>query len=504
MWKKTMVPNRTDKAIEFLLHAIDSFDRRILVISPDYEILAANAAAIEDGSRDLIGRSCYEVFAHSSEPCPDCPADEVMRTGKVSLRYNQLYDSGGSEKMMCLFAYPIFDQGEIKALVMLDFDLTSLKEIEEKQHQSNAFLRNLLNSAVDAIIASDPSGRILIFNEAAEQILGYTRNEALNEISIRDVYPGNGAREVMQMLLSEAYGGCGKLKSYHINARQKNGDIVPISLNASIVYDADGNKLATIGFFHDRRDEIRMQKELENTQVQLLQSEKMASLGKMAAGVAHQLNNPLSGIILYAKLVMEEYNLPDGAMEDLERVLDDAQRAKETVKELLEFARQTNQEMKPQDVNEIVSRTVFLLENQSIFYNIEIKKEFGDNLPPINGDAQQLNHVFMNLILNAADAMGGTGTLTIKTGYLSEPHAVLIEVADTGEGIREEVLPHIFEPFYTTKEQGKGTGLGLSMVYGILESHGGTIRAESTVGKGTRFFIELPAIKTLSEDEKIG
>jgi len=499
-----MVANRTDKEKQFLLDAIDAFNRKILVISSDYEILAANAAALKDRDRNLIGRPCYEVFPGCSQPCHSCPAGEVMRTGRASLRYDQWDDWSGCEEMPCLFSYPITDGDDIEALVMLDFDLPALKDLEGKQQQSNAFLRNLLNSAVDAIIASDPTGRILIFNEAAEQILGYTRQEALNEISIRDVYPGDGAREVMRMLLSESYGGIGKLKSYHINGMHKSGEIIPISLNASIVYDADGNKAATIGFFHDRRDEIRMQKELENTQVQLLQSEKMASLGKMAAGVAHQLNNPLSGIILYAKLVTEEYDLPGEAVEDLNRVLDDAERAKETVKELLEFARQTNQEMKPQDVNDIVSRTMFLLENQSIFYNIEIKKDLGENLPYINGDAQQLNHVFMNIILNAADAMDGSGTLYIKSGYSAANNSVRIEIGDTGEGIPQEVLPHIFEPFYTTKEQGKGTGLGLSMVYGIIESHGGIIYAESTMGEGSTFHIELPAMKTLAEDEKIG
>jgi len=499
-----MVANRTDEEKGFLLDAIDAFKRKVVVISKDYKIIAANAAALRDSGRKLIGRPCHEIFVNCSEPCAGCPADEVMRTGKSSLRYDQWDACSGREEMMCLFAYPIFDGDQIEALVMLDFDLMALKDMEESREQSNAFLRNLLNSAVDAVIASDPTGKILIFNQAAEQILGYTLDEALNKMSIRDVYPGDGAREVMRMLLSKEYGGVGKLKSYRINGRHKNGELLPISLNASIVYDGEGNKVATIGFFHDRRDEIRMQKELENTQVQLLQSEKMASLGKMAAGVAHQLNNPLSGIILYARLVMEEYELPGEAIEDLERVLEDAERAKETVKELLEFARQTNQEMKPQDINEIVSRTMFLLENQSIFHNIEIKKDLGENLPYIKGDAQQLNHVFMNIILNAADALEGVGTLSIKSAYSAEKQAVCLEISDTGEGIPEDVLPHIFEPFYTTKEQGKGTGLGLSMVYGILESHGGTIHAQSKVGEGTTFYIELPVMEKSTGDEKIG
>ncbi len=499
-----MAANRKKNEQQYLLDAIDAFNRRIVIISPEYKILAANDTAMKDNPPDLIGRPCHEALLGRSRPCANCPAGEVMRTGKSSLRYDHWDNSKDSEETLCLFSYPIYKGDEVEALVMLDFDLPALKNMEEKRLQSNAFLRNLLNSAVDAVIASDLTGRILIFNEAAEQIVGYTVGEAMNEITIRDVYPGDGAREVMRMLMSEEYGGVGKLKGYHINGKRKDGELIPISLNASIVYDANGNKVATIGFFHDRRDEIRIQKELENTQVQLLQAEKMASLGKMAAGVAHQLNNPLSGIILYTKLVMDEYDLPEEATADLTRVLEDAERAKETVKELLEFARQTDQEMKPQDINEIISRTIFLLEDQSIFHNIKIEKSLADNLPYISGDAQQLNHVFMNIILNGADALEGKGVLSIKTWYEAQKSAVCIEIADTGSGIPDDVLPHIFEPFYTTKEQGRGTGLGLSMVYGILESHGGTIRAESKVDEGTTFHIELPGMEQTRRDEKIG
>mgnify|MGYP001053793132 CR=1 FL=1 len=499
-----MVANRTEREKDYLLDAIDAFNRKIVIISSDYKILAANATAMKDNPENLVGRTCYEALLGMEHPCVHCPAEDVKRTGESSLRYDYIDNSVNFDENLCLFSYPVIGEDEVEFMVMLDFDLPALKHMEEKRLQSNAFLRNLLNSAVDAVIAADIKGRILIFNEAAEQITGYTNEEALNEITIRDVYPGDGAREVMRMLLSEEYGGIGKLKSYHINGQNKNGDIIPISLNASIVYDAKGERVATIGFFHDRRDEIRIQKELETTQVQLLQAEKMASLGKMAAGVAHQLNNPLSGIILYTKLVMEEYELPEKAIEDLQRVLDDSERAKETVKELLEFARQTNQEMKPHDINEIISRTIFLLENQSIFHNIEIKKELADNLPYISGDAQQLNHVFMNVILNAADALEGNGVLSLKSWYSAGKNTICIDIADTGSGIPDEVLPHIFEPFYTTKEQGKGTGLGLSMVYGILESHGGSISAESEVGEGTKFHIELPAIEQAESEEKIG
>jgi len=484
---------RSEAEKNYLIDAIDAFNRRLLIISPDFIILAANLTSREGHPENIIGRPCYEVIPGCSSPCVNCPANDALKTGKASLRYDQSYNFSDSMGMFCLFSYPIYRQDKLEALVMLDFDLPSLKNIEDRRIRSNAFLRNLIHSAVDGVIASDPTGKILIFNDAAAQVSGYSVAEVLNEITIRDVYPEGGAREVMRMLLSEEYGGVGKLISYHIDAKNKSGEIVPISLNASIVYE-NGKKVATIGFFHDRREEIRMQKVLEKTQVQLLQAEKMASLGKMAAGVAYQLNNPLSGIILFTKLVMEEYDLPQDALKDLDRVLYDANRAKDIVKELLKFSRQTSHEMKPLDVNDIISRTIFLLENQSIFHNIEIAKDLDMKLPSITGDAQQLNHVFMNTILNAADAMEGSGKLRLKSQFLSEAGMVRVEISDTGPGIPADVLPHIFEPFFTTKEQGKGTGLGLSIVYGIVESHGGSIRVESAPGEGATFIIELPAI----------
>lgn len=486
-----MTTLRSASEKKYLTAALDAFHRHILVISPDFRILAANRTAMEGHPENIIGKFCFEVIPGCAAPCPNCPATEVLKTGKSTLRYDQNYNFSDNMDMFCLFSYPIFREGRIDALVMLDFDLPALKDMEERRIRSNAFLRNLIHSAVDGVIAADITGKILIFNEAAAQVSGYTVAEAMNEITIRDVYPEGGAKEVMRMLLSDEYGGVGKLISYHIDAKHKSGARVPISLNASIVYEND-KKVATIGFFHDRREEIRMQKALEKTQVQLLQAEKMASLGKMAAGVAHQLNNPLSGIILFTKLVMEEYDLPEDARKDLDRVLYDANRAKDIVKELLEFARQTSHDKKAQDINDIISRTMFLLENQSLFHNIEITKDLDKDLPRIMGDAQQLNHVFMNTILNAADAMEGAGRLHLKTRHRPDAGKIRIEISDTGPGIPEDVLPHIFEPFFTTKEQGKGTGLGLSMAYGIVESHGGTIRAESAPGQGTTFIIEFP------------
>ena len=323
-------------------------------------------------------------------------------------------------------------------------------------------------------------------------------DEALNTLNIRDIYPDNGAYEVMRKLRSEEYGGKGKLKSFQVNVQSKAGEKIPISLNAAIVYE-DDREVATIGFFHDLRESIRIKQELEKTQIQLLQAEKMSSLGKLAAGVAHQLNNPLGGIILYSRLILEEYGLEGAIQDDLNRILKDAERCRDTVKELLEFTRQTRHLMQPHDINQALLRTIFLLENQTLFQNIEIVKELAPDLPQVTSDIQQLNHMFMNIIFNAAQAMAGKGKLTLKTYLIPDNQRIGIEISDSGQGISSENIDHIFEPFFTTKEEGEGTGLGLSLVYGIVQNHGGTIKAVSKINGGTTFFIELP-VKQPSQD----
>lgn len=481
-----------DTEKEYLLKALAAFKRKIMVISPEFKILAAAGQDIEPQPTDIVGKQCHQALYDRPLPCANCPAAEVIRSQKPVAKNHQDEDSSRKqEEPSCLYGYPIFLDKTINALVMLDFDLPKLGALEDELQWSNAFLRNLILSAVDGIIAADKTGKILIFNDAAAEVSGYSVDEALNHLNIRDIYPGDGAREVMRKLRSEEYGGKGKLKTYHVTVLGKNNELIPISLYASIIYEGD-REVATIGFFHDLRERIQMQKELEKTQLLLLQSEKMASLGKLSAGVAHQLNNPLAGIILFTKLIMEEYDLDENVHKDLGRILADAERCRDIVKELLEFSRQTSHLMRPHDVNKAISRILFLLENQTLFHNIKIEKNLDTALPLINANMQQLNHVFMNIILNAADAMAGKGKLTVKSYQIPSQERIYVEISDTGPGIPQEIQSRIFEPFFTTKEEGKGTGLGLSMVYGIVENHGGKITVKSKPNKGATFIVELP------------
>lgn len=483
---------RSETENQFLLKAIDAFKKRLIVISPEFKILAVNGGLEGTDHSRIVGGLCHQVFYDRPEPCLKCAVQKSKETGLPALQ-PKLGEFTDSETIPCLYAYPVYADNKIEAFVSLDFELPARSEIEVGLQSSNALLRNLILSAVDGVIAADKKGRILIFNDMAAELFGYSVAEAMESLDIRDIYPEQKEMEVMKALRSADYGGRGKLHSYEVEVINKNGERIPIDLNASIVYEGD-REVATIGFFRDQRGINRMKEELERTQLQLLQSEKMASLGKLAAGVAHQLNNPLSGITLFTRLVLEEYTLEEGARKDLTRVIEDAERCRDTVKELLEFARQTKHVRRPHDINRAISRTLFLLENQSLFQNIVIEKDLDPSLPPVHSDIQQLNHMFMNVILNAAQAMEGRGDLIIKTTSLPEKEQVRIEISDTGPGIPDEILPHIFDPFFTTKQEGEGTGLGLSLVYGIVQNQGGQIKVRSTLGEGATFIIDLPVM----------
>jgi PAS domain S-box-containing protein len=480
----------TESERALLLKALDAFRNKLIIVSPDFRILAARCHYGSTPDADLIGRLCHEAFHSRSSPCDSCAVQKVKETGKPAWSQRG-GDIAAAEPYPCLYVYPIFSDDAIEALAVMELDLPARTEVEEQLQRSNAFLRNLITSAVDGVIAADKKGKVIIFNDTAAQIFGYSVSEALEKLDIRSIYPDGREREVMRQLRSDDHGGRGKLRSYQVEVVHRDGSRIPINLNAAIVYEGE-QEVATIGFFHDMRETLRMRRKLEKTQVQLLQAEKMASLGKLAAGVAHQLNNPLGGITLFTKLVLEDYDLPDGAREDLGRVVGDAERCRETVKELLEFTRQTRHLMRPHNINQAISRTLFLLKNQSLFHNIVLDVDLDESLPEIHSDIQQLNHMFMNIILNAAQAMNGAGALSIRTRPSPDGPWARIEISDTGPGIPENALPHIFEPFFTTKPEGEGTGLGLSLVYSIVENHGGSIKAFNQPDKGASFVIELP------------
>ena len=223
----------------------------------------------------------------------------------------------------------------------------------------------------------------------------------------------------------------------------------------------------------------------------ITRTERLASLGQMAAGVAHEINNPLGGILLYSNLVLEEMNDDNASRENMEKIIYQTDRCKKIVQNLLDFARTPSGDMLQLSINHVIMTSLNLLKDQSIFLGIKVETELAENLPEIRGDVSRLEEVFLNLFINAADAMEGDGVLRIST-RLSSTNSIKIYISDNGKGIDRAYLPHIFEPFFTTKDPGQGTGLGLSITYGIIQKHNGLIDVESKPGDGTTFIITLP------------
>lgn len=235
-------------------------------------------------------------------------------------------------------------------------------------------------------------------------------------------------------------------------------------------------------------------KELRETQAQLIQTEKMSSLGRLAAGVAHEINNPLTGVMTFSHLLLKNAR-DEATRKDLEIIVRETTRCKKIIKGVLDFARETPPQRKLCQVNDIIGRTLAILEPQSLFHNIQTERNLDDKLPQIWIDENQMEQVFMNIILNAAEAMKGEGRFSISSSLNKRGDFVEVRMEDTGMGISREHLNKIFDPFFTTKDPQKGTGLGLSVSYGIVQKHKGDILVESEVGKGTIFIIKLPVEK---------
>jgi PAS domain S-box-containing protein len=383
-------------------------------------------------------------------------------------------------------------------------DITQRKQLERELRETNDFMKMLIESSPYAIIATDIKGNIILFNRAAEELLGYKAEAVLGKIHITQLYPPGVAKEVMKKLRSPDYGGIGRFTGSEFKIVDKWSKEIPIHLSAAIVY-REGREVASVGIFTDLRPRLVMEQKLQETHLQLIQLEKLRSLGEMAAGVAHEINNPLGGILIYASLVMEGLASDDAKRGDLEKVVHEATRCKEIVKSLLEFARQSGPKFELTDVNRAITDGLLFLENQVTFHNIEIIKELDPALPPMWGNTGQLKQVFLNIMINAADAMHGRGALTIKTFPSADNNKVIIEFTDTGGGIPEEILPRIFDPFFTTKGVGEGTGLGLSMSYGIVREHKGNIEVDTVEGSGTTFRVVLPVeYKGVPAQEKGG
>ncbi len=239
--------------------------------------------------------------------------------------------------------------------------------------------------------------------------------------------------------------------------------------------------------------------EMSDMQSQLLRSAKLASMGELVAGVAHEINNPLTGILMFASLSSKTPDLPQQVKDNLDLIVSETGRCAKIVRGLLEFARESFPEKKRDSINRIIEHTLTLVSQQIILQDVDIQCHCGDSLPDLEVDADQLQQVFFNMFINAGQAMPNGGTLIISTQWIDKDKEIEIVVEDTGTGISQENLDKVFDPFFSTKSQ-KGFGLGLSVSYGIIQNHGGRVDVKSREGEGTRFSIYFPVDDELSSE----
>jgi two-component system NtrC family sensor kinase len=383
-----------------------------------------------------------------------------------------------------------YDQhGKILGYEGINVDQSQRKEMEKNLKKTQDFLEKIIHSSMRAIVAADMNGLILLMNESAKKLFGYADKEIANKLLATDGYTREVARDIMEKLRSPDHGGVGKLDSMVMEVTTSSGEKIPVEMTGSIIYE-EGQEIATMAMFKDLRPEIEAEKRLEKTRIQLVQAEKLASIGRLAAGVAHEINNPLGGILMYSSLALED--LPGGSTthENLQKAVTQAERCKHIVKGLLDFSRQGEPEFKLVSVNEIIEEILSLLETHALFQDIEVVNELDPHLPKIMADKSQLQQVFMNLAINAAEAMEKGGKLIVNSS--GGRTSVLIEFSDTGCGIGPQDRGEIFEPFFTTKSARNGSGLGLAVSHGIIARHGGTLSFESKLNEGTTFTVTMP------------
>ena len=382
------------------------------------------------------------------------------------------------------------EKGTIIGYEGLNIDITDRKKMEKELKEANDFLMNLIESSVDGIIVTDMKGDILIFNKGAEDLLGYKSEEVVGKMNIRSIYQLGVAKEVMEKLRSPDFGGVGKLTSLPIFHRRKDGEMIEGDLSASLIYNEKGNEIASVGIFKDLRERLKMERELREIQQALLQSEKLAAMGRLTSQIAHELNNPIYGIMNTLELLKTEIPPENKRRRILELSLSEIQRLSEMLRNMLSFSKPEEEKRRPVKIDELIEGILLVMEKQMKESNIQVEASFDSDIPEVMASTNQMRQVMLNILKNAKEAMPKGGTLTVRTAR--EGNKVLITTQDTGIGIPEEIRDKIFEAFFTTKQKVKGVGLGLSVCYGIIKDHGGEIKVESEEGKGTTFTISLP------------
>jgi len=357
------------------------------------------------------------------------------------------------------------------------------------------FQEQIINSSINGIIAAGIDETIRIFNPSAQKMLGYNKDQVVEKKRWKDLLPPGEGDRIFRALEGDQYGGKNRISLMEVVMLSSSAVEIPVQVSASVLSDA-GDRNGVLFCIRDLREIRRIERDMAD-QEKTLHQDKMMSLGKLAASVVHEINNPLSGILNYLRLMarMVEKGLSEEKADKFSNYLDvsigEISRCSEIVSNLLAFSRKSDISYEAIEVKGVVERCARLSEHKLELQNIKLHVGADPDIPAIIADANQIQQCVINLIFNASDAISSDGDVWLSASFDPKEKQVEIHVKDNGKGILKDDLPNIFEPFFTTKDEGYGVGLGLSTVYGIMESHGGSVRVQETSAGGTHFVLQF-------------
>ncbi|MFC1857150.1 response regulator [Thermodesulfobacteriota bacterium] len=360
--------------------------------------------------------------------------------------------------------------------------------------------KNLIENAIDGIMAWDRDGKVIVFNKRLEKILGYSQDEAVGKMLFDQFFPIGAVEQFKKDLYNEKHGSENTLFLPETDLIHKAGNKIAVQLSATVLFE-EGEQIGIAAFFRDLKEFRKLEQEFADL-AQLLHQDKIMSLGRLAASIVHEINNPLTGILNYIRLMIKVLSRNDSLtpqkIEKFQRYLtlveSETSRCSSIVSNLLAFSRKSEMQFREVNIGELLEKCVMLSQHKLDLENLQVKTYLDSKIPEVWGNFNQIQQCIINLIFNAIDAMTKGGMLTLRCTYNKEEGVVEVQVEDDGCGIAKEKLSNIFDPFFTTKKD-KGLGLGLSTVYRIIDQHKGTISVDSELGKGTIFSIKLPALK---------
>lgn len=480
----TRLEREVEKERRFLQNLFDTLPDLVVVLGTDRRITKVNASFarfFDITPKDAIGKTCSELFEDTQF------AKQCVETAPI---LNQVYESAQPRTVIWrteppnethweVTRTPVFgSDGRLEEVLAIWHKITERVRLRQEIETHEQRFRSFIDSAHDWISIKDLEGRYIAvnpacaraFNMEVEQFIGKTPDEILSKPLARTIQKHDD--EVIQTNSHHIYD-----EVYQLDGRDHFFQTTRFPLT-----DYKGE---TVGVCTIARD-VTSEKELRD---QLVQAEKLAAVGKLAAGVAHEINNPLTGVLAYAEDLTDELDKSSPHQEDLQVIIREALRCRDIVRNLLDFARQDDPKFETADPNLVVEQALKLIEKLPQFRNVTIEREIAEDIPEIKCDPHQIQQVILNLTLNAADAMQGMGRIVVNTEFERRRHKCVISVQDSGPGIPENLIDKLFEPFFSTK----GTsGLGLAVSWGIVERHGGVIEVDMPEDGGSIFRVILP------------